>query len=431
MTDNPNGSASRAWRFVRSLEQLRPRQSKRFWFALIVSVLATQLIKDNWDSLAGGTRGPLGLALSSTAGMYQQLLTAGPRTTAARYTAIVEITPGVEPDSVTLLNICNQRQFLARLTEVIDTARPSVVVLDKFFGPTTCPTSSPETQALRRALSTLIRNGTPVVVGRRINENTFRVVPALSLAEGGVSPEEGFINLHEDTRRLSLRWRVPDDKGNPLDLPTIAVAAARAHRYDLLDEPRVRMAYDNGRYPYASFLSEHQFGNYRISALALLCGPHATRDVEWTSCTGDRALLQRLHARIVLIGDNTPDQDQHPTVLGSLPGVLLQANYVEALLDERVFEAVPRLLDLILGVVVAFALEYVFVSSKRATQLTRRVILVAVITFGLSYLTVFSVGRYLNPWSVSIGAIALKLLAKVPDWLHRDKVGATAMPAAK
>src|SRR5688572_22409171 len=191
---------------LRWFRDLRPKESRRFWIGLILSVLGSMLIERNWDSLAGGAAGQTGLAVSSAGGMYQQLVTAGPRTGWARYTAIVDIRPGVEPDSVTLLNICNQRRFIAKLLQTIQSAAPSVIVLDKYFGPTTCDSRSIETAALRAAIASTIRAGTPIVVGRRIDQKTLDVAPALSLAAAGLTPTEGFINLHKDTRRLSLRW---------------------------------------------------------------------------------------------------------------------------------------------------------------------------------------------------------------------------------
>jgi CHASE2 domain-containing sensor protein len=398
----------------------RRRESRRFWIALILSVLLSLVIEHYWDSLALGERGAIGRAFSTAGGMYQQVLTAGPRSTAIRYTAIVEVTPGVEPDSV-IQNVCEQRRFVAKLIHVIEAVKPSVIVLDKFFSPTACAADSAETEQLRAAIGSSIRTGTPVVIGRLIDQETHRVYPTLSLRNGSEQPIEGFVNLHDDTRRVALRWIAQQDGPQPtLELPTIAVVAASAHREELLEEPRLHAAYAAQAYPYASFLSPDQFGAYRLSAMDVLCGKR-TGPIDWANCTGNPVALKRLRHRVVLVGDNNPDRDQHPTVLGYLPGVLLHANYVEALLDERVFEGVPRLVELFTAVLVAVAFEYIVIVSSGARQLMFRVLLLATVAFAISYTSVMTAGRYLNPWSVSMGTLLLKIVAKVPEWVRSEK----------
>ncbi len=413
--------------FFRAFRRLGLRQSRRFWIALILSVVLSLVIEQYWDSLALGQRGAVGRAFSTAGGMYQQILTAGPRSTAIRYTAIVELTPGVEPDSV-IQNVCEQRRFVAKLVQVIEAVKPSVIVLDKYFSPTACAPNSAETEQLRAAIGASIRTGTPVVIGRQIDQTTRRAYPTLSLRAGNEQPIEGYVNLHDDTRRVALRWIAQQEGPQPnLELPTIAVVAASAHRVELLEEPRVHAAYASHAYPYASFLSPNQFGAYRLSALNVLCG-HPTSPIDWANCTGNPEALKRLRHRVVLVGENNPDRDQHATVLGYLPGVLLHANYVEALLDERVFEGVPWLLELSIAVLVAVAFEYIFIVSNGARQLVFRVLLLSCVAFALSYATVMSAGRYLNPWSVSMGTLVLKILGKVPEWARAEKKAAP--PAA-
>lgn len=392
-----------------------PKETSHFWLALVLSVLVSVAIERNWDDLAGGSGGAAGRAVFSAGAMYQQLLTAGPRTTAPRYTAIVDIARNVEPDDVTL-NICSQRQFIAKLIGAVATAHPSVIVIDKYFGPTTCTKTPAGTDALRQAIADAIRGGTPVVVGRYLDRNSLEVSRALSLRMGDSAPIEGFINLHQDNRRLSFRWagKVSNEW---FELPTLSVAAAQAHRADLMDDPRFRRIYESRRYPYVSFLSQEQFGSYRMSAIDTLCGP-GRRDSDWMDCRGDKALVNRLHGRVVLLGDNTPELDHHASVIGTVPGILLQANYVEALLDERVFDELPQWLELLFGIVIAIVIEYVLVSSTGPVQLIRRLVIVGLLAIGASYATVLFLGRYVNPWSVSVIALLLKSVSRVPEWIR-------------
>jgi CHASE2 domain-containing sensor protein len=417
-------------RILRRLDRLRPRETKRFWVALILSVGASQLIDTNWDSLASA-RGRLGQAVSTVGGTYQQLLTAGPRSTAARYTAIVEIRPGVDPDAVTQ-NVCTQREYVARVLDLMRGATPSVVVIDKYYSPDACEPNGPETTQLRQALSATIKARIPVIVGRRIDPLTREADASLALGSDKATPIESFVNFHEDTRRLALRWHaVEKGTGRSLDLPTMSLAAASEHRPTLLEESRLRAVFDGRKYPYASFLGPEHFGGYRMSAMELLCGssPRSASGSRWRDCGGDQELLRRLRGRVVFIGDNRREQDQHPTVIGSLPGVLLHANYVEALLDERVFDGVPRIIELFLGIIMAITLEYATITASGGKQLIFRMLLVSVVALGVSYVAIVVAGRYINPWPISLVALALKAIGKVPEFLRERGSESKTSPA--
>ena len=197
------------------------------------------------------------------------------------------------------------------------------------------------------------------------------------------------------------------------------MAAAQAHRPELLENPRLRQAYELQRYPYASFLDERHFGRHQVSALAVLCGPRATQATDWRQCSGDDDLVERLRNRVVVVGDNMPDQDQHPSVIGPRPGVFLHANYIEALLDERVFDAVPNWLDIAIGLIMAIALDYAILVSFGPIQLLGRVLILIVAAFSLSYFAVVVTGRYINPLPVGMLALVLRVISRPQEWVWR------------
>lgn len=45
--------------------------------------------------------------------------------------------------------------------------------------------------------------------------------------------------------------------------------------------------------------------------------------------------------KIVVVGIAGLGSDLHQTVLGKVPGVILQANYIESLLSDRMFKPLP------------------------------------------------------------------------------------------
>ncbi|MGA7926678.1 MAG: CHASE2 domain-containing protein, partial [Candidatus Sulfotelmatobacter sp.] len=73
----------------------------------------------------------------------------------------------------------------------------------------------------------------------------------------------------------------------------------------------------------------------------------------------NRDLGREIRGNIVLIGERT-DRDQHNTVNGKMPGYELQANYIEALLDDRYFTPVNSGLELALAVAGILAIILIF-----------------------------------------------------------------------
>jgi CHASE2 domain-containing sensor protein len=75
-----------------------------------------------------------------------------------------------------------------------------------------------------------------------------------------------------------------------------------------------------------------------------------TRAVSAPHCS-DNPELRKLRDRVAVVGQVWPGQDVHESVIGAVPGVVLQANYIESLLDQRIFKPLDPWLQLLIGAV--------------------------------------------------------------------------------
>jgi CHASE2 domain-containing sensor protein len=402
-----------------------PRLPGRFWLAfaaacvgaLAVEHLSQRVIRSDDPRQAG-----LAQSVFDLSGFYQRLVSAGPRKPAARFTTIVEIDGDSDPDVVGLFNLCRQREFLARLVRGVARGSPALIVIDKYFRHDACAEDDPGTVALRAAIDDVGRS-TAVVVGRRIavEARDAPLLPALLRPRPGLRLSDGIVNLDPDSRRLPLQWpvRPPADEGPgaPAWRPTLAVAAARAYDSELLARsPRLARLIDHHAHPYISFLTPEKFT--RLPAGGVACR-HGAREGGDCVQRAPESELERLRHRIVIIGERSGDVDEHRSVIGLVPGYVLQANYVEALLDERYFEPAPWL-DYVLGLGIFAALELVLVVFHASAW--RIVVGIASVVAGtmlVLYLVLVHVGWYVNPLPVSALALVIQLTHLLFDRARR------------
>ncbi|HAT33397.1 MAG TPA: hypothetical protein DCW29_21875 [Janthinobacterium sp.] len=105
---------------------------------------------------------------------------------------------------------------------------------------------------------------------------------------------------------------------------------------------------------------------------------------------------------IVLVGETSEDE-RHLSVIGDVPGFVLHANYIEALLDQRYFNPAPWL-DYVLGFLIFSAILFGLHFDDVFKTLACRVA-----TLGVAYLTVYFIIKhmayYVNPVAVSVLAL--------------------------
>jgi len=371
--------------------------------AITLSVYLLFLITDvafsHWDELFG--REQCGLVKART--WYQRVVTLGYRKPKPHFVRLVTVTP--PQDS------CEYRLLLAKLIGRIAETRPMMIVLDYSFSPHDC---GEKTQILRDSIQSAA-NQAPVVFA--LASSTLQEVEDAHKAEldslkdfgsedqavwpsdvpaDGSTVVAGLYRLDCDTRRIPTYWPVFEKKNgrwmrDSKAVPTIALAAAMLYDPTLKDQPQL-----NGREnPFTSFISEKAFDP--IDAVHIL--DENVSPAEW-----------RLQRRIVVVGDAV--RDPHESVVGRVPGVVLQANYIESLLDDRYFTSLSTAVGAAAAFICLVVIAVVFDKTDSPNRaLFRSVFFLLLLTF-TSYFALVQFGRLFTFWAPCVLAIPASYLAK-------------------
>jgi CHASE2 domain-containing sensor protein len=413
----------------------------RFWVTFLLACVLAEGGEFLFERLTKSEGGPPQLteSLVTASGFYQRIVTAR-RNPIDRFTAIVEIDPKRDYPSVSDSNVCAEREFLAHLLTRISNANPAVIVIDKFFGRDTCDGNSIGTQALLDAFATVSATH-PIVVGVRTDaldlpvngaiQTRIFVDPHLPWGPDTSQFRTGILNIANDNRRLPLQWQIYMNEegarnGTPIVYDTLALAAAQLYDADLLRKsPRLARLIDNGNQPFIGFLNINQFRYSHLYAHEV-CGNSIARGAGALSCESANPLPTNLRNRVVLIGENDRDRDAMSTIIGALPGFYVQANYIEALLDDRYYTPGGPILDYGFAFIFLLGLELILVvyhhDALKVAILTVGLILG---TGALLYLTIMLASVYIDPLAVSGSAVLIKLLHFLYGFVKRDPLPAS------
>jgi CHASE2 domain-containing sensor protein len=239
-----------------------------------------------------------------------------------------------------------KRSYLARLLRKLNDANPAVIAVDIDLRsplpegePIEHPDYAPERNEFVAALAEVAAQR-PVVLSstvRRNSDGTYsRERAVYDSPERPAGVFHGYIELPFDTRLVPLSLTLAG--GAQLD--SFSQAIVRAFRPQIIE----RVEADNhSSFPYGSYIPEEEYKEFKLTAGKVLE-------------TSAQELKKRVANRIVLIGGEWhalaygrgPRIDLHETPLGKTPGVFVHANYVEALLERRVFPpASPSAIHLI------------------------------------------------------------------------------------
>jgi CHASE2 domain-containing sensor protein len=336
---------------------------------------------------------------------------------------IVTLVGGTEPEEVLSSDVCVQREFLAKLVRKLKLSGSSIIVIDKRFSDSTCANQTKGTDDLIKAVA---EGGSRVVIGLgtsfvpRSQWKTLGTRVTCMTADSTVKFKEaklGLIRIDSDTRRVALDWPVfADAKEPPKLMPTLALLAAEEVNPNVTRRKRLASILNSGKPPFSFFNPRNTFNKY--SALALLCGTAATPSTPWRNCTeAPDTLSTELQGKIAVIGEYS-SSDEHETVLGSMYGVDLQANYIAALLSDDVYIAVGDSLSNTLYATFWFLVVqgiFAFVRPLPRAAVFCGILWAAIFITSVLLLTYW--GRLITFWFQGLN-LGIILLTWVEYWLH-------------
>jgi len=424
-TDDPRRQPDRSTRSSRA-------GFARWWPFVLACIVSFALEHTALEFVAGPSGdSQLMQGLFSARDFYRSVVSSWPRELLPRYTVIVHVDPESDATAKGLANnVCQQRHYLARLLPALAARQPASIVIDKFFTRDGC-TLEQSTAELQRTIAAL-SSRLPIVVGLAIDERSVAVdatrppllVPPLAFPDAPAL-RQGLVNADRMPRRIPLGWTIrssPDASGEWRN--SIALEAALIHEPALFEKaPRLARLENERENPLASMIAERRFRI--VQASDLLC-TDATAAPEFAEACAAAGPPQSdpgyLRGRIALVGETGWSIDRHQsTVIGDVPGTVLQANYVEALLDERYFVPAREITNYLLGLAFFIALE---LPLRQRNPLRALLGVAAVVgaTFVLLSLTARYLGYYVDP-AVSLLVLVFMLIGSV-----RESIGHLGEP---
>jgi hypothetical protein len=266
-----------------------------------------------------------------------------------RHVAIISLRPDSEPTEI-FNDGCQLKIYLAQLITRLARDRPAIIVVDKHIPGGICGTPDNVTKSLRSAIE---KSNTPIVLGlktefldyseRAESEESSCLVLSDNWMLDAPGVTKGLMKVNRNFKRIPLKWEIFAGREEVLHGKTITefgVAAVAADVYSggelgivALQGQTVRRR--GALTGFAKFLvkGEHPFvggGLIRTSEFQIRSATDILRDS--TEATSDN-----LRGRIVIIGDFSAANTYQIGPGQEMAGAVLQANYIEAILDFRAF----------------------------------------------------------------------------------------------
>jgi hypothetical protein len=366
---------------------------------------------------------------SSPSFWYQRIVTLGFRAARPHYTSLLVFGPDDIPDGP-VSAACSRRAFLAKLVRAASAYRPSEIVIDKHFEPGTCG----DAETNRLLVDAVVSADSPVVIvgafestiaEARVDHPTAAVAAAKyaeidpllvfpDLFPDSAEPRRGLVRLNQDVRKIPTWWTAwapyrPSEA--PQSMMSLAMMTAVVHDPWLRSTSRWKRM--QRLHPYTAFIDEKDFPT--VGARKLLDSKPTLGSLE-----------EALRHRILLIAEHS-STDIHSTLGSEVSGYVLQANYIEGLLDDRVVFPFPSGIDIGLGIAWCLVLQTIFWRCERSPL---KAVLWATTFIALGvvaiYLTATLAGYYTRAWPGSLIAVAFKALETKANGLKNKLKGAVA-----
>ena len=401
---------------------------------LILGPLVLELAGDNLEALNVSSNKAWAHFFEG-AFWYQLVVKAGSRKPRDHYVRLVTLVKSREPDDV-FDDMCRQRLFMSMLLNKIEASKAAVIVIDKFYSPHSC--SDPDNQGNRNFVESLSNSPMPIILGLRTSDHdelgaqgplndvekkaflpgTLVLEPTLRFPAAS-NVKYGLIRANRDTRRIPLEWPVFDQRKDlsegvaPHMLPTISRLAAEEFDPMTFSQSKMADLLNKNVHPFSSFLTESEIPTF--SAIDLVCDPAFPKARRWEDCKAGTTGNDLFRNHIVVIGNRTID-DFRASVIGTVPGVILQANYIESLLDDRYFRPVSFWVAVVMNALLVILIVLLFYEAILPETLSPDAALAgSVLGILLAWIVVYLValhfGYYLVIWFP--GAVAL-----IAMWAH-------------
>ena len=314
-----------------------------------------------------------------------------------------------------------------------------MIVMDKFYKPSDC-NDSEATSALQDSINQV--SGTvPVIVGqssdkyhelqsnndpdldlwRNLNlgqSSDVEVLSESSIGTDGSGSQAGLVRLACNNWEIPLRWELYPTLAsmdalhkNKIERDTLALVAARKFDIDLAQAISPHLEHHDRLV--GAFLPLQSF--HSLTATQVLCGRQTTQ-YDPTACKPGPSEDLSLRGKIVVLGEYR-DRDTHHSVIGLIPGFLLQANYIESLLDDRYYQEIPQWLDIMLAILCLVLVDVTIEHARNPFIGAVWSIAVVVALWAISHFSIMEWGYYFTFWFPMAIAVPVKWLeasAKLP-----------------
>lgn len=361
---------------------------------------------------------------------YGNLVASGYRDLRSRRVTTVPLRGDTEPARI-INNVCEQRWYVGKLIERLSDAAAAVIVIDKYFSPDSCDSKDPGTLALVSAVRASSR---PIIAAAATHaaetdpKNVCLILsPSFDFGEkvstlGSASKKPavyvGTSRLNADVRKVPLFWNVyrsdeafrNNEEPSDLLVETLPYVASVLADPQLKEEHRLSTVRTAGEHPFTAFIEPNSMAH--LEALDLLCSGPNRSEIESrysVNCAARPTVNSDvIGGRVVVIGEDTPGRDRHLLFGRDVPGMYLQANYIESLLDGHYLRPLGTLWNITMLVAWVVLLYALFWRLNPELALLICVAIGTLIWFGISQLVVWK-GLYPDVWPQHLGAITMFL----------------------
>jgi hypothetical protein len=421
----------------------------QFWPVIPLAIIVAFLMLEDLQVLAPVGPDDCGIReldeTSFSAKLYNPVAEWAVHHTGSPQVALVYIDPQTEPTEV-LTNTCASRLFLAKLIGDLNQLRANVIVVDKFYSQNACPDQA--TNATFTAA--MAASSAPIVVGQPTHAlaDSSKLGGCLGLSQGMAFPPNvrtGLTRLNADPLQIPLRWPVFDDLDHPNATPaaapesagdTLSLVAARAQWPDIESSQFMPKLLEEGLHPYTTFLNLPN-----IHAMTAVCTAEASPVyADGTQVPCDQKKWRQdprsidgkslnLKGKVVVVGDIAESdmqpfpRDLPPFPSGLVPGVYLQANYIESLLEQRFLTETPLWITLALLAVFAggvFGIYWAHDKEHKPLLTPRKALIAGLILLGvmtlLGFALLLALNYYTPVWALFAAGLILVLRQRMAEW---------------